>query len=145
MVERSVCPAAIYLFKVNRNTRRMCEIYSKLTLKTTERRHWRRSIVFTVNLNRFHSLFWCFYCWLWTSKCRPGEIGKYCRNAIEIISQKVQIHAKRSRKKLSCQRYFAISICSNFGQWFLRILASWLEPMVFRNLNFLGVWDWWKQ
>ena len=23
-----------------------------------------------LTLNRFHTLFWCFYCWLWTSKFR---------------------------------------------------------------------------
>ena len=33
-------PANIYLFKVNnRNTRKRCEICSKLTIKTPERRH----------------------------------------------------------------------------------------------------------
>ena len=33
-------PASIYLLKVNnRNTRRNCEICSKLTIKTPERRH----------------------------------------------------------------------------------------------------------
>ena len=33
-------PANVYLFKVNnKNTRKMCEICSKLTIKTTERRH----------------------------------------------------------------------------------------------------------
>ena len=33
-------PAGIYLFKVNnRNTRTRCEICSKLTIKTPERRH----------------------------------------------------------------------------------------------------------
>ena len=43
-------PASTYLFKVNnRNTRTMCEICSKLTIKTTERRQ-----------------FWCLYCELWT-------------------------------------------------------------------------------
>ena len=40
----------IYLFKVNnRNTRKRCEIWSKLTIKTPERPHWRRSGVFIVN------------------------------------------------------------------------------------------------
>ena len=35
-------PAGIYLFKVNnRNTRTRCEICSKLTIKTPERRQWR--------------------------------------------------------------------------------------------------------
>ena len=43
-------PAGIYLFKVkNRNTRTMCEICSKLTIKTPEQCHWRRSGVFIVN------------------------------------------------------------------------------------------------
>ena len=33
-------PAYIYLFKVNnKNTRKRCEIYSKLTIKTPERHH----------------------------------------------------------------------------------------------------------
>ena len=40
-------PAVNYMFKVNnRNTRTRCEICSKLTIKTPERRQ---------------SLFWCFY------------------------------------------------------------------------------------
>ena len=43
-------PASIYLFKFNiKNTRTMCEIWSKLTIKTPERRHWSRSGVFIVN------------------------------------------------------------------------------------------------
>ena len=37
-------PAGIYLLKVNnRNTRTRCEICSKLTINTPERRHWRRT------------------------------------------------------------------------------------------------------
>ena len=33
-----------YMFKINnKNTRTRCEICSKLTIKTPERRHWRRS------------------------------------------------------------------------------------------------------
>ena len=43
-------PANIYLFKVNnRNTSERCEICSKLAIKTSGRRHWRCSGVFTVN------------------------------------------------------------------------------------------------
>ena len=38
----------IHLFKVN-NENAMCEICSKLTVKTPERRHWRRPDVFIVN------------------------------------------------------------------------------------------------
>ena len=26
-----------------------------------------------LQLNRFHKLFWCFYCWLWLSKCQMGS------------------------------------------------------------------------
>ena len=37
-------PVGIQLLKVNkRNTRTRCEIYSKLTIKTPERRHWRHA------------------------------------------------------------------------------------------------------
>ena len=36
-------PFGNYMFKVyNRNTRTRCEICSKLTIKTPERRYWRR-------------------------------------------------------------------------------------------------------
>ena len=66
-------PARIYLFKVNnRNTRKIYEICSKLTINTLEQRHWQRSGVLLSTLNRFHTLFWCFHWWLRTSKCRLG-------------------------------------------------------------------------
>ena len=53
----------IYLFEVNnRNTRAMCEIYSKLTIKIPEKCQWSSSIVFVVTLSRFCLLFWCFHC-----------------------------------------------------------------------------------
>ena len=43
-------PAGIYLLKVNnKSTRTRYEIYSKLTIKTSERRQGRRSGVFIVN------------------------------------------------------------------------------------------------
>ena len=42
-------PVNIYLFKVNNgNTWTIHEIFSKLTIKTPEWRHWRRSGVFIV-------------------------------------------------------------------------------------------------
>ena len=59
--------ANIYLFKVNNgNTWTICEIYSKLTIKTLESFQWRRLI-----LTRFYTSFCLFhrlYCLLWTSK-----------------------------------------------------------------------------
>ena len=52
-------PANIYLSKVNneKNSRKRCEICSKLTIKTTERRQWRRSGVFIVNFEHISHLF----------------------------------------------------------------------------------------
>ena len=50
-------PAGIYLLKVNtRNTRKRCEICSKLTTKIPERRHWRRSGIFIVNFEHISHL-----------------------------------------------------------------------------------------
>ena len=46
-----------YMFKINnRNTRTRCEICSKLTIKTLERRQWRRSGVFIVNFELISDL-----------------------------------------------------------------------------------------
>ena len=50
-------PVSIYLLKVNnRNTRTRSEICSKLTIKTPERRQWRRSGVFIVNFEHISHL-----------------------------------------------------------------------------------------
>ena len=50
MLYYDTSPVGIYLLKVNnRNSRARCEICSKLTIKTSERRQWRRSGVFIVN------------------------------------------------------------------------------------------------
>ena len=55
-------PDGIYLLKVNnKNSRTWCEISSKLTIKTQERRQWRRNgfapVFFVLTLNIFHTLF----------------------------------------------------------------------------------------
>ena len=53
----AIVPAGNYMFKVNnRNARTRCEICSKLTIKTPERRHWRRSDVFIVNFEHISHL-----------------------------------------------------------------------------------------
>ena len=50
-------PAGNYMFKVNnRNTSTRCETSSKLTIKTPERRHWRRPDVFIVNFEHVSHL-----------------------------------------------------------------------------------------
>ena len=54
-------PAGNYLFKgSNRNTTTMYEICSKLTIKTTERGQWRRSVVFIVNFEQISPIFLVF-------------------------------------------------------------------------------------
>ena len=49
----SLISAVIYLYIVdNRNTRTMCEIFSKLTIKTLKRRHQLRFGVFIVDFEQ---------------------------------------------------------------------------------------------
>ena len=56
--DQSNIPAGIYKSKVNnRNTRTRSEVCSKLTVKTQERRQWRRSGVFIVNFEHILHLF----------------------------------------------------------------------------------------
>ena len=59
---RTLCyvkfPVAIYMFKVNnRSTRARCEICSKLTIKTPERRHGVILVSLSLTWNIFHALF----------------------------------------------------------------------------------------
>ena len=50
IMQTHIYPAGIYLLKDNsRSTRTWCEIWSKLTRKTPERRNWSSSGVFIVN------------------------------------------------------------------------------------------------
>ena len=68
---RKSYPTDIFLFKVNdRNIRTMGEICSKLTIKTPERRNWRRSSVFIVNFEQISQIVLVFLLLLWTIKCR---------------------------------------------------------------------------
>ena len=54
-------PVNIYLLQVNnKNPTKRCEIYLKLTIKTPKRRYWRRSGVFTVNLEHISHIFLVF-------------------------------------------------------------------------------------
>ena len=60
-ISQSTYPANIYLFKVNnRNSRKRCEICSKLTIKTSEWRHSRPFRIFIVNVEHISHLFLVF-------------------------------------------------------------------------------------
>ena len=62
------------MFKVNnRNTGTRCDICSKLTLKTPERRYWRRSGVFNVNFEHISHLVLVFLVLTLAGKCRLGQ------------------------------------------------------------------------
>ena len=52
----------------NRNTRSAFKIYSKTT-KTPEHVSVIVLLPLMLTLKRFHTLFWCFHCLLWISKC----------------------------------------------------------------------------
>ena len=72
--QKSAClnlPVSIYLLKVNNgNTKPMCEICSKLTIETPERRQLCRSGSLLLTLNIFPTFFWVLLFLLWTSKYR---------------------------------------------------------------------------
>ena len=70
LIYRNSASDNIYLIKIiNRNTRKWCKIYSTSTTKhQTEWCKWHCSGVLLLTLNIFHSFFYCFRCWLWTSK-----------------------------------------------------------------------------
>ena len=38
-----------------------------------------------LTLNRFHTLFWCFHCWLWTNKCRLGILFVLLHRAFRLL------------------------------------------------------------
>ena len=59
----------------NRNTRTRCEICSKLTIKTPERRHWCRSGVFILNF-KHNSHFLLLFLLLTSSRLIAGRVIK---------------------------------------------------------------------
>ena len=91
-------PAGIYLLKVNnRNTRKRCEICSKLTIKTPEQRQWRRCGVFIVNFKLISHLVLAFLLWTlnmqfpaW-NKCCNNNIAKYLNVAIVKYQNHIKI------------------------------------------------------
>ena len=69
----ALLPASTYLLRVsNGNTKAMRAICSKLGIKIPE--SYQKDVngmvlmLLLLTLNRFHTLFSCFHCWLWTSK-----------------------------------------------------------------------------
>ena len=64
---RSTFQANIYLFKANnKGTKTTCKTCSNWTIKTPERRRWRCSVVFIVNLQHISRLVPMFLLLIWT-------------------------------------------------------------------------------
>ena len=63
----------------------MCEIGSKLTIKTPEGRQWRCSGISIVNFQQILLIARCLYCWLWTSKCRLDK------NIVKVNNKKTRL------------------------------------------------------
>ena len=76
-------PANIYLFQVNNRNTGRCEICSKLTIKTSERRYWCCSGVFIVNFEYiWHLVLVLLFLtnhkqepcsWTWSSNCATSS------------------------------------------------------------------------
>ena len=90
-LEQSEYPAGNFMFKVNkRNTRTRCEIFSKLTMKTTEFRHWRhqrRSGVFIVNFEHISHLVLVFLLLTLSSQMLDGYVNNELLNSLSNILQ----------------------------------------------------------
>ena len=63
----------------------MYEICSQLTIKTPEQRLWRRSGELLLTLNKLNTFFWCFYHWLWISKCWLSNTPIKYRNLVYLM------------------------------------------------------------
>ena len=87
--QSSVLPNRLLLFQSQQ--RIMCEICSKLTTKTTERRQRRHLLIF---LNRFHTLFLCYHCWLHTNKCQLVYW------IISLVREKLWVQNKNKKKRM---------------------------------------------
>ena len=106
--ESTISPGDIYLFKANNGkTRTNCEICSKLTIKIPEGNHCVVLVSLWLTLNKCHTLFWCFYCWLGISKCRlesgieeeEKKRKKLMKNQLTTLEQRA-LRRSVSNKKL---------------------------------------------
>ena len=96
-------PPGVYLSKANNgNTKTLCKICPKLTMKGTYKNKIIKVLLLSLllNLNRFHTLPWCFHCW---SKCRLGwtlgsNLRMFCMNSNYLflklfLSERIYLHS----------------------------------------------------
>ena len=71
-------PASIYLFKANnRNTRKRCEMCSKIIIKTQKDVIDVILMFLLLTVNIFHRFFYCFFCWPWKNTFLVSQIQKF--------------------------------------------------------------------
>ena len=103
-----------------------CEICSKLTIKTAERRHWSRSCVVIVNFEHIsHLFFWCFYCW--TAKCLLGSTVKLNVCSANFIYATIYLHETQNLHVSNHWVYY---------QNHIRLLEFLLESLLSFLINF---------
>ena len=69
-----------------------------------------------LTLNRFHTLLCCFYCWLWTSKCRLGK-SKLHNNWINWNLRLWEISIISRQTKGTKLRYVSILFKITYGMY----------------------------
>ena len=78
-------PTGILFFKVNNGkTETMSDICKELIIRHQNDVNDVVSASLWVTWNRFHTLIWCFYCWIWISKYRLGSFANSSKILISI-------------------------------------------------------------
>ena len=83
----------------NRNTRTMYEICSKLTIKITDKTSMTSLFSLLLTLNKFHTLLWCFCCWLWTSKWLLGNEQSILTESTTVHFMPIPLHPLKTSAK----------------------------------------------
>ena len=97
----------------------------------------------TRTLNRFHTLFWCFYCWLWKSKCR---LGKTMINFSELKIKTLHHLASTLPLTLNNNLQYLVKVSKReiktIGPYFVLVLLWLILNWYFKDVYFLLVLLW---
>ena len=116
-------PTNSYLFKViNKNTWTSCKICPKLTIKTSERRQWRRSGVFIVNFEHIsHHVLVCLLLLGATNYQWGYFVQGNCASCLVNVRWSILFNIVRNWNHTTFKSYMAGT--GPFG-WFLVILSG---------------------
>ena len=125
-------PAGIYMFKVNNgNSRTRCERCSKLTIKTPERRHWRRSGVLIVNFEHISQLVLVFLLLTLNMQMPTGTGFFRSSSSEELCKKNVMGNSTKFLRKQLCPSLFSNQVASCM---FATLLKE--TPVSFFNIFF---------